>query len=263
VKVVRGERAARALRGVRLACGTALLALSACAGTETGNPSFKGSLGYDAYSSAPRSVALTQSSSEKEDAALRVDNAWLVLGDVELLRGEDCAAVAGSGMHVQGLGAGDHAAGQAPVTPFDLAAGQYCGARLPFVLAGEKLPAQAPDSLRDESIVLRGSLADGRSFELRSASQAQVLLRAREASFLLDDDHSGVLIGFDVAKWLGALDWSEASPDADGSLRVSEAQNEALLREFERALPDGVGLFRDADRDGLLDRDSTPIASGE
>ena len=237
------------------------LGLGACAGTETGNPSFNGSLGYDAYSSAPRIVALTRSAPAPE--ALRVDNAWLVLGDVELLTGAACAAAESSSAHVPGLGAGDHAGGHAPVTPFELDAGQYCGARLPFVLAGDKLPSQAPDSLRQESIVLRGKLPDGRDFELRSTWQTSVLLRAHDASFVLDGAHAGVVIGFDVAKWLGELDWSQASADGSGRVLVSADQNSALLRSFEQALPLGIALFRDADHDGVLDADHEPIADAK
>lgn len=237
------------------------LSLAACAGTETGNPSFDGSLGYDAYSSAPRAVALTRSAPEPE--AVKLDNAWLVLGDVQLLQGAACAAATSSSAEVPGLGAGDHAGGHAAVTAFALEAGKYCGARLPFMLGGSKVPNQAPDSLHQESIVLRGKLPDGRAFELRSHLQTSVLLRAHDAGFVLDGAHAGVVIGFDVARWLGALDWSRAEPDDTGLLLVSADKNEALLRSFEQALPLGIALFRDTDHDGTLDAEHAPIADAQ
>ena len=243
-----------------LAAWLCALALSACAGTETGNPSFKGSLGYDAYSSA-RSVALTVGSGEPAAERLRVDNAWLVLGDVELLRADACAASEGSGEHVHGLGAGDHAAGQAPATAFDLDAGQYCGVRLPFLHA-DQLPDGAPESLREESIALLGRLPDGRDFELRSALETSVLLRAKGSGFALDGEHAGVVIGFDVGAWLDGMEWSAAQAHAqDGRVLIDAEHNRDFLQRFERALPQGVALFRDADRDGLLDADHTPIAA--
>jgi hypothetical protein len=184
-----------------------------------------------------------------------------VLGDVELLRADACAASKDDDTHVHGLGAGDHVAGQAPITPFELPAGQYCGARLPFVHAAAALPKGAPDSLRDESIVLVGELPDGRDFELRSALETSVVLRATGAGFELDDARAGLLIGFDVAKWLGEIDWSQLSAQADESVLISAEHNSDSLRRFESALSQGVALFRDADRNGQLDADHTPIAT--
>jgi hypothetical protein len=245
-------------------CGTALvwsILLGACAGTETGNPSFDGSLGYEAYSSAPRVAALTRS--DPEPQALRVDHAWLVLGDVELLQGDACGSMPADGPRIPGLGVGDHAGGHATATRFELAPGQYCGARLPFSLAGDRLPTQAPDSLHAESIELHGELPDGRAFELRSSLQTSVLLRAHDANFALDGAHAGVLIGFDVAKWLGELDWTQASADEQGRVLVSAEKNAELLRAFEQELPRGIALFRDSDGDGMLDADHTPIADGQ
>lgn len=247
----------RSLRWLTWSCA---LALGACAGTETGNPSFEGSLGYDAYSSAPRTVALTAGNGDAVDDGVRVDNAWLVLGDVQLLRDDACAQMQGNGTHVQGLGAGDHVGGQASATPFEASAGRYCGARLPFLHAAGDLPNKAPDSLRDESIVLIGTLPDGRAYELRSALETSVLLRAAASGFELDAQHPGVLIGFDVAEWLSEMDWSQASA-LSGRVLIDAEHNDALLSAFERALPHGVALFRDANGDGMLDADHTPIAS--
>jgi len=249
----------------RLGLWTALAWLAGgCTGTETGNPSFSGRLGYDAYSSAPGVVALSAALSgenEREPSSeLSVANAWLVLGDVELLEGAECAS---QGAHVHGLGAGDHAAGQAPSTEFELTAGRYCGVRLPLQVGGSDIPAEAPESLHAESVVLRGQLADGRAFELHSRLQEELVLRATDGDFAIDGAHAAVVIGFDVASWLGGLSWQDADVASDGTVWVDADRNPDLLAQFEAALPDGVALFSDADADGLLDAEPMQLAHAE
>jgi hypothetical protein len=233
------------------------LGLSACTGTETGNPSFVGKLGYDAYTSEPSVVALSLMREEEGAARVTVDNAWLVLGDVELQRGTDCAA----GLHVHGLGAGDHAGGQAEPTEFESAAGEYCGVRLPFAPAAvDALPDGAPASLEKESILVRGTLADGVTFEIHSQLQESLSLRATAGEFVLDSAHANVVIGFDVARWLRDLTWDDAS-ESDGMIVVSASDNAVLLEQFEAALPEGIALFRDHDGDGKLDDKAMQIAT--
>jgi hypothetical protein len=231
-----------------------LLWLSAgCAGgTETGNPSFTGSLGYDAYSSAPAVVGLRAALS-----SLNVTSAWLVLGDVDFVRCDDKAAAA---EHVHGLGAGDHAGEPVPPTSFELAAGRYCGVRLPVMPDGT-LPDDAPASLTNHSIVIQGSLPDGRTFELDGAvSATSFSLRASGEGFELDGGHAGVLIGFDVAKWLDGVDFSTAT-ESDGRVLVDETHNAKQLEAFDRNMPSGITLFRDSNRDGVLDTDRVPLAT--
>jgi hypothetical protein len=228
--------------------------LTACAGTETGNPSFVGKLGYDAYTSAPAVVGLSMALQGSDDSLLTVDNAWLVLGDVELQSGVDCDA-----QHdIEGLGAGDHAAGQAPPTEFASEPGKYCGIRLPFAPSA-MLPDGAPASLTTESVLVAGKLPDGREFEIHSKLQESLSLRATAGEFVLDSKHRSVVIGFDVAHWLSQLSWDNATT-SDGSVIVSESSNRELLEQFEAALPTGVALFRDHDDNGEMDSDPEELA---
>jgi hypothetical protein len=234
--------------------------LAACAGTETGNPSFDGSLGYDAYTSQPKLVALQ---SAGEDAQLVVESAWLVLGDVRFAPradGKACDADSASdGPSVPGLGAGDHAATQAPVSPVELSDGRYCGVHLPLQSASE-LPSAAPPELRGHSLLLLGETRDGRPFRIASALRTELDLRAEADGFELDAERPGVLIGFDVASWLAELDWSQAELDADDRIVVDAEHNALLLAEFEAQFARGVALFRDADGDGLFDAEGSAIA---
>jgi hypothetical protein len=232
----------------------------ACAGTETGNPSFAGSLGYDAYSSAPsvalQSVALSGTTQDVTE----VQSAWLVLGDVSFLADGPCITYGAINAPVPGLGAGDHVSSQAPPTSFELESGRYCGARVPL-FASEETSGDTPPDLSGHSLMLSGKLGDGRSFELRSTRQAPLVLRATRA-FELDQRASGVLIGFDVAHWLEDLPWGDAESDDAGVIAIDEGHNAELLRGFEHKLPGGVSLFRDLDGDGLLDEHPTLLATG-
>jgi hypothetical protein len=180
---------------------------------------------------------------------LTVDNAWLVLGEVELQSGENCAA---EHVDIDGLGAGDHAATQAPPTEFASEPGKYCGISLPFAPSASELPNGVPASLKKESVFVRGKLPDGREFEIHSELQESLSLRATAGEFVLDSNHRSVVIGFDVAHWLSQLSWDDAST-VDGAVIVSESSNRALLEQFEAALPSGVALFRDHDNNGEMD----------
>jgi hypothetical protein len=231
------------------------LCLWGCAGTETGNPSFDGTMGYDAYSSVPTQVALRAAGSDA--APIQVDSAWLVLGNVSFLADGECDGRGELG-HANALGAGDHVGSQAATTPFELQAAKLCGVRLPIAEVA-KLPDSAPAELAEHSIVITGTL-DGVQFRIASAVQDDLLLRADANDFALDDAHSGVLIGFDVAAWLADVDWSAASMDESDTLVIDVDHNASLLTAFEARIAAGVALFRDRDRDGLLDPSSTPIA---
>lgn len=233
-------------------CWCLCLGSAACTGTETGNPSFAGSLGYDAYSSEPKVVALQQADPAAE-AELVVESAWLVLGEVlfEVREGDDCDAGSetSGGARVKGLGAGDHAATQAPVTPVELTAGRYCGLRLAVERSGAR-PEGAPEELEEHSLLVSGKLADGRDFRVLSALEGELELRADAQGFELDEARAGVVIGFDVASWLGELEWPETG---EGELvRIDAEHDPEGLAEFEQRFASGVALFRDAEGDGLL-----------
>lgn len=231
--------------------------LAACAGTETGNPPFTGTLEYNAFSSQPKTFAL---SSDDGDGGARVTSTWLVLGDVDFVAEGDCDADVEASAHAEGLGAGDHAQPGAARTEVELSAGRYCGLRVPFLRA-EAPPSNAPEALAGHSILLSGELADGVPFVLRSALDAEVLVTDAE-SFELDEERSTLLLGFDVATWLGGVDFTTAQTNADGSVDIDEAHNAALLEAFEAELAAGIVLHRDPSGTGEVDPDATPLARG-
>jgi hypothetical protein len=232
--------------------------LGGCAGTETGNPSFVGTLGYDAYSSAPAQVAL-QSSKNAGAASVEVSSAWLVLGDVNFLPEGACDGSDTLG-HAKGLGAGDHVGTQAPATRFELFGSQLCGVQLPFK-SKDEIPDSAPTELAGNSILITG-IRGGERFRIASSANMSVTLRADSKGFELDRTHAGLVIGFDVAQWLETFDWTGVRPADNGELVIDETNPEKLA-EFEAHVARGVALFRDQRGDGVLDEGSTPIARVE
>ncbi len=231
-----------------------VLALAACAGTETGNPSFDGTLSYNAYTSNPQAVALL----DGETSAIVVDNAWLVLGDVGFSTA--CASGAPADGHADGLGIGDHAPVAAAETPLTLAEGEYCGVHVTFETA-ESVGDGVPIELVDHSVYLVGTLADGRPFQLASALQGDVFLSAVDEPFVLDAAEPNVLIGFDVATWLASLPWSSAAANVNGVVVVDATRNPEVLDAFELSVGRGTALFRDTDN-GQVTTSSEKLADG-
>jgi hypothetical protein len=231
--------------------------LLGCAGTETGNPSFDGTVGYDAYTSQPQMVALRGQS----EASVIVDAAWLVLGDVQIGSSDSCGSE--PVVDVPGLGVGDHVGSQAPVTHVELPAGaHYCEVSIALGLA-EETPAAAPAELAGHSILVSGT-HEGRAFRISSAMDRRVSLSVRPAEgFVLDADYSGLLFGFDLARWLKDLPWSKASTDADGTLLIDTEHSPEALRAFEAQVDEGIGLFTDPDGDGKRDANQAAVALPE
>lgn len=239
--------------------GTWVWGLAGCAGTETGNPPFEGKVGYDAYSSAPTQVALFYDEQPPGlDIPIEVKSAWLVLGNVSFLGSGECTGQGELG-HAKGLGAGDHVGTQAPPTSFELTPSKLCGVRLP--IAAGSIPSSAPAELKGHSILLAGT-REGMPFTIATKRHADVLLRSDGDEIELDDAHPAVLLGFDVAAWLDAIDWSAINSDG-GTIIVDDEHNAAQLTKFETKIAAGIALFRDENGNGLLDGNEAQIAHSE
>jgi len=243
----------------RMSLALSLVAASGCSsGTETGNPPFQAELSYTAYSSEPESIGVRDPGRQAV-----VDSAWLDLDAVTLRDASSCAAAAPTVTSVPALGIGDHAAGQHNATRFSLSGGEYCGLDLPFVLApAAAIRGAVPPDLEQHSIMLAGALADGTRFTLLSAATPTVRLVADASRFEISAEHAQTLIAFDVAAWLGDLDWASAVRSG-GAIQISADANSALLTQFESRLARGVALYRDADGDGQLDANAERLAHGD
>jgi hypothetical protein len=111
--------------------------------------------------------------------------------------------------------------------------------------------------------VVGGRLPDGRSFEIRSALEEELLLRARVGSFEMSDELATVVIGFDLATWLEGMEWSSVPSTASGRVIVDEQSPPGLLERFEYNVRRGTALYRDSAATGYVTTSSQSLASGE
>lgn len=236
-------------RSTRSAIAISLL-MGGCFGTETGNPPSV-ALGLTA-----RSSDLSVASLEPEATGTRVERAWIALADVRAIEGLACDHVASSAAVDLAVvdAITNEALGGVP-------AGDSCGVRATLVPVADP-PSGAPLSLEGRSILVTGVLADGRPFEIASASQPHVLVqgtpfRTREGDALL--------IAVDVATWLRGLDLAALATEPDGVVRVGPSGPAAARDAFEANLAAGLAIFADADGDGALDaaeESAGPLATG-
>jgi hypothetical protein len=139
----------------------------------------------------------------------------------------------------------------------------YCSVELPFVRAASgDVKGNVPAELEGHSIMLAGTLADGSPFSVLSKTTPVARLVADSRSFELSVSHSKLLVAFDVAAWLSALDWASATK-RNGAVFVSASENSALLADFEARLASGIAVYRDDDGDGVLDERPERLAHGE
>lgn len=230
-----------------------LLALGAlgCAGTETGNPSIDGQLALGAHSSDPALVAVRDPA-----GGIVVDAAWLSLGPVELLRGPDCAKP--QRHESVALGAADHSGPKAAILNLEIQPGVYCGLTLSFTAD----PSPPSDAASGAPIHIAGRLPDSTAFTITLERDRVITVPARDGGFLLEADDAALLVGFDVAQWLGALSFLSAALETDGSIRIDDSRNPELLAAFEGALATGIEVYRDRDADGALDTTPELVARG-
>lgn len=231
---------------------------TACAGTETGNPSFDGTLGYDAFSSAPSRLALRGASPEGDDEApTQIDAAWFGLGEVSFLVPELCNKATGGLFPATALGLGDHVGTHAGVTRVELVDLDYCGVVVPFQFQ-HAVKSGAPDDIQDHSVLITGT-HDGVPFRF-AGNVTRVALRRftdDEFTFELDAKHSGVVIGFDLAAVFEDFDWSTATLDDSGTLRLPN--DRAPQRAFESGFARSMALYRDQNADGVIDSSNAPL----
>jgi len=214
------------------------LALLGCVGTETGNPSL--TLEYQAHSTDASRAGLRSGEGRVVDAV------WLNLGDLDVLGCADERAVAPA------IGVGDHATSEAVVQQLVVEPGAYCGAEVRFVRANAAPPG-APASLAGRSGLVVGRRADGAPFEVAIEGDFSVAIDT--SSFDLEEGSPPLLLGFDVAAWVGGLDLDSVTPGDDGVVRIDSSATPAVHSAFEADFGSGVGLYQDLDADEQPDGD--------
>jgi hypothetical protein len=81
-----------------------------------------------------------------------------------------------------------------------------------------------------------------------------------EMPFEIGPGNDSVLVGFDLAGWLGAIDWDAAQIEGE-VIAIDDAHNAELLGAFEAAVAAGTGLYR-SEATAPIDS-AHPLARGE
>jgi hypothetical protein len=240
----------------QLVCSLVGVGLSACNATETGNPVTQQTLALEARSSND-----DVSSGASSSASIRVESAWIVLGDMRFVSSADCDRGEGSRVDFKGPIAIDLVE-QSDDLELMLDATQYCRVRVKLDKA--KDVSGAPSELDDQSIVLQGTRADGTSFSVKSQRNFNLELRARGDAFSLAATRGSMILAFDLATWLDSVDLEGAAPDASGAIEVDDHNDKDRLDVFEDNVKRAMELYRDRDGNSKLDDDELgdPLAGG-
>lgn len=224
--------------------------LAGCLGTETGNPPLDGTMSVNAHSSDSATVAL-----RAPEGGAVVEELWVSLGDLEIRPCEGAPFV------VPDVGTGDHAGEAALSRPFLGESRPLCEVRVGLV-RWEGAAGDAPEAIRGRTLLVRGLDADSRPFELALATIDSVRVAVDEPT-TLDEERRGLLIGLDVARWLGTLDLASGEVDVDGVVRIDETHNTTLRDAFVARFAEGFELYRDDDADGVADPGEPLIGRGQ
>jgi hypothetical protein len=224
----------------------ATLAVRAGAGT-----SAEVALATTAISSEPEVVAPGTSGI----AGLQVEEVWLAFKNVGFREAATCDEAATP--QVKGPITAELIRGRTTglAEKVKLRPGPYCGVELTLRRSRGRADG-VPADLRGHSLLVRAKRDDGVRVVVRSRSTLRVWLAARdEDGFAVVGDDSRWFLAADLARWLSALDLTTADVAREGGreiIRIDDRNNAALLSELENRLASGLGLYRDADRDGEL-----------
>jgi hypothetical protein len=216
-----------ALLAVVLATGTG------CVGTEVGNPAESDeaeiTFEFDVVEAGHRQ-GLTLAS------GLEFDELWMIVDELDVNFGPNCEetlVLEANAFAVEFVSRRSY-----PSLPqFLLPAGEYCGVEFDIRVAEpNELAEGVPAALASRSALMRGRLADGRAFELTSASDHEISL---ERVFELPAGRSTVGLTLAPDRWWTA----DQMRDADGDpVTIDDASNTDLYEALEDALEDSFGL---------------------
>ncbi len=228
----------------RTLCALGLLGAAGCVGTETGNPPLD--VEYQAVSSND-GVALRSG----ENATV-VEQAWLSLGDAQLLGCEGADPFV-----IEGLGTGDHAAVEHATQEVAPPAGDYCGVSLSF--APSPATSDAPEILTGQGGTLAGQTAAGEPFALAFDADPVVTI-SFDAPLEVSDPTTPILVAFDVGEWLRNIDLGSLE-EVDGVRTGGASSAEGLA--LKTAIPSGISIVLDQNANGAIDEGEAVLGRGE
>lgn len=237
-----------------------LAAMPGCLGTSVGNPP-----GVDA-SEVKLSVVRSDDIKAMVHApgsGFTIDEAWIALGDIELLDSGRCAKSGDDGGEIdfQGPSAADLLEGMVyPVTPqWQRMAGlKYCELRV-GVRASEEPIEGAPAELQQYGVFVRGTRGDGTPFEVRTeVDEALKLAATGKQDFTLEGGPVGLLLAFNVSSWVNASLLNQAEVK-NGVIEVDKSQNAAIAESARQAIPMSARLVKDKNQNGVLDAEDSEL----
>lgn len=219
------------------------LVLAACTGTDVGNP-------VESRNDVSLLESSFQAGAELGMDSGRVTEAWIVVEDMRLYRGEGCddrfaRFDENIAIDLQGRGFSDRFASvnlsEACQIEFDLE---------PF---DEDFPSSAPEELRDVAAYFAGSWGENGRFELRIRSMEDIEITSRGAQVGTGSEKLFFAV---VAREIFSQNYLDtAQVDTDGVVRIEEGQNDSLRISMEAALRTAFRIYDDDDGDGELDPD--------
>ena len=223
------------------------LALVGCKGTakgtETGNPNMEvaARVTSTAWTARPSEVSIGPG------GATVVDGAWVWLERVRFV--EDCSSEDGDGPDdseddlaaVLELTGGTEVELKTPVS-------DYCRAEVELDAPNDS-PPTAPPGMEGATLIVEGVLPDQSAFRIVSTEALKIRM---EGAFAVTRTDRSLALGFEVSGWFTGLDLEGLALDG-GVRRLDEETDPGQLEDFEQNLADALGLYVDADDDGVLD----------
>jgi hypothetical protein len=229
---------------------TSLFALAAlgCTGSSIGNPP-----GADIQlgvvgRSGPMPAALEIA------GGVTIDQAWIALQDVDLRNLGTCTGEDDMSYDVSGPVAADLLKGQVyPAAPQWVRPGNeiYCALQTKLEVLETNIPG-TPTELGGHTVFVTGTRGDTTPFEVRNDLSSRLDLGPSAAGgFILGTGSKGMLLVFDLAEWLDAS-LLNAADVSDGMILIDRDNNTNIASDLEDRIPQSAILFRDGNRDGML-----------
>jgi hypothetical protein len=215
--------------------------VTACLGTETGNP--KGT-----ETGNPKMQARIQTQAETTDAArvsigdtgeIQVDHAWLWIEELRFVTKTDCEDENEDDADEDGGIAVVVDLVQGGTLERELLEVEYCELRLkigPPVVA----PMDAPDELVALSALFGGQLDDGRVWELSTSEDIGWRL---EGLFNPLANTPDMALKFDVASWFDGVNLPNIDADEDGVLRIDDTSQSDMVDQVLDNLARSSALY--------------------
>ncbi|MFP4599535.1 MAG: hypothetical protein ACLFVJ_14850 [Persicimonas sp.] len=238
---------------IRPALLLVIFALSACVGTDVGNPQEEPEedaeveLNFSGYEQ-------TNSSALVLEERTRIDSAWVVLDEFQFQQSSSCGEE-GEADVLEPLVIDLLASEPTYEPPFFIKeVGDYCRLDIGFADVGvDQLPQDAPQRLADHAIVVEGERADGVSFSIQGDFDDKLHLTGAMQSFQLEEGRQSLIVGFALNAWIdeGALE----DVEGEDPIVIDGTNHPELLDEFYKKVKRSAGLFRDQNDNAELDPD--------